>query len=66
MRPEFSRIYRYDQLVDVAMSKPAGRRLAGAYKFRSMISELQGLFDGFEETIAILDVPVYVRKVSLP
>ncbi|MCB1431191.1 MAG: hypothetical protein KDK75_01830 [Alphaproteobacteria bacterium] len=58
MRPEFSRIYRYDQLVDVAMSKPAGRRLAGAYKFRSKISELQGLFDGSEETIAILDVPV--------
>jgi hypothetical protein len=66
VRPAFSRIYRYDQLVHLVMSAAVGKPLKGEYAFTSTIAELAGVFDGSQETIAIIDVPVYVRKISLP
>ena len=66
INPDFWRIYRYDQLVDLAMSAPVGKPLAGEFSLTSTVPELAGIFDGSEQTIAILDVPVYVRKVYLP
>lgn len=64
--PDFYRIYRYDQLVDLVTSVPAGKPLAGDFAFSSSIPELAAVFDGTQETVAIMDVPVYVRKVWLP
>ena len=64
--PGFSRIYRYDQLVDLAMSKPIGKPLAGDVSFSSSVAALAGLFDGSEELLGIVSVPVYVREIALP
>lgn len=64
--PEFSRIYRYEQMVDVAMSEPLGKALNGGFNFTTSVPELMELFDGNQKAVAIMDVPVYVRKVYLP
>ncbi|MCP4382675.1 MAG: hypothetical protein GY798_14865 [Hyphomicrobiales bacterium] len=62
----FSRIYRHEQLVDLAMSVPAGKKLEGEFSFSCTIPELSDVFDGSEEVTAILDIPVYVREIYLP
>ncbi len=64
-RPEFHRIYRYDQLVDLAMSDALGKPLDGEIEFAAEIAEMSG-YDGSETLKALLVVPVYVREVSLP
>ncbi len=64
--PGFSRIYRYEQMVDLVMSSAVGKPMAGEYELESTIAGLAGILDGSEETVAVIDVPVYVRKVFLP
>lgn len=64
--PDFHRIYRYDQLADLAMSSALGRDLKGDVAFASDIPALADLFDGTERMTAITVIPVYVRKVFLP
>jgi len=64
--PDFHRIYRYDQLVDLVMSVPAGKALAGKTTFTSTIPEIAPMFDGNEKLIGIISVPAYVRQVFLP
>ncbi|MFY0692357.1 MAG: hypothetical protein JXR14_10610 [Paracoccaceae bacterium] len=64
--PEFSRIYRYNQLVDLVMSTAVGKPMSGEVAFSSTVPELVKMFDGAQELVAILDVPVYVREVYLP
>ena len=64
--PAFHRIYRYDQLVDLVMSVPAGKALVGETKFASTIPEIAPMFDGNETLIGIISVPAYVRQVFLP
>mgnify|MGYP007073193088 CR=1 FL=1 len=66
VNPEFSRIYRYEQMVDLVSSTAVGKPLTGEFKLTSTVLELAGIFDGSEEVIAVMDVPVYVRKVYLP
>lgn len=64
--PEFHRIYRYQQLADLAMSVPMGKPLNGEISFASSVPELSGLFDGNEALVGVLAIPVYVREVFLP
>lgn len=64
--PSFSRIYRYSQLAEVAMSAPMGKELAGKFNFSNSVPELNAIFDGSEVLVGILDIPVYVREVYLP
>ncbi|MBS0124375.1 hypothetical protein KB874_09515 [Aestuariicoccus sp. KMU-90] len=66
VNPDFSRIYRYDQLVDLAMSTAVGKPLDGTVSLSSSIPELTGIFNGAESLVAIMDVPVYTRQVFLP
>jgi hypothetical protein len=66
VNPDFSRIYRYDQLVDLAMSQELGKPLDGSVSLSSSIPELSGIFDGSESLMAIMDIPVYTRQVFLP
>ena len=62
----FNRIYRYRQLVDLAMSAPLGKALAGEIDYSSDIAELVEILDGSETLVAILDTPVYTREIFLP
>lgn len=64
--PEFYRIYRYDQLVDLVTSKALDKPLEGTYRLEADIAEWGAVLDGTEELRAILDNPVYVRQVYLP
>ena len=64
--PTFSRIYRYDQMVDLVVSEGLGKPASGTYRLTSDVTELTSLFNGREQIVAVMDVPVYVRNVSLP
>ncbi len=64
--PDFFRIYRYSQLADLVMSKAVGKPMGGEFKLTSTVLELAEIFDGSEEVVAVIDVPVYVRDVFLP
>ena len=64
--PDFSRIYRYDQMVDIVASSAIGKPSSAEFSLTSNVTELGAIFDGSLEIIAVMDVPVYVRKVYLP
>ncbi len=64
--PDFFRIYRYQQLADLVMSKAVGKPMTGDFALSSTVPELATIFDGSEDVVAVLDVPVYVREVFLP
>lgn len=64
--PDFHRIYRYQQLVDLAMSAPMGKPLNGEISLASTVPELSGMFNGTEALVGVLAIPVYVREVFLP
>lgn len=61
--PDFHRIYRYDQLADLAMSAGVGRPLDGEITVEANVPPL---LDGTQELRAVTVIPVYVRNVSLP
>lgn len=64
--PEFFRIYRYDQLIAVAMSDGLGLTLDGEVDFTASGPDLAAVFDGSEDLVAIMVIPTYLREVSLP
>lgn len=64
--PTLSRIFRYDQLVEPAMSAPAKLPLKGEIRVTTTIPELNGLFHGGQTLIGVMYIPVYVRKVFAP
>ena len=64
--PSFSRIYRYDQLTDLAASTALGRPSSGEFSLSNTVEGLAPIFDGSQNTVAVMDIPVYMRKVYLP
>lgn len=60
------RIYRYDQLTDVVLSKPKGIYRTSDVSVRVTIPELAEMFDGSEELIALADRPFYTRQTFKP
>lgn len=66
VEPDFHRIYRYQQLVDLAMSTALGKKLEGKVDFRSNVPELADMFDGTESLVGVIAIPVYVRETFLP
>ena len=64
-RPGFFRIYRVEQAVDVVQSTTDASRLSEV-AFQQQTAKLAPLFDGMEQLIAIVSVPVYARRVFLP
>lgn len=66
VHPESFHIYRYNQLAEMAMNTNLGRTLPGEFAFTSDIPELADLFDGSEDLVAIVNIPVYIRDVYEP
>ncbi|MCJ8310303.1 MAG: hypothetical protein MJH08_14700 [Hyphomicrobiales bacterium] len=64
--PDFSRIYRFNQLVDLVVSAPLGKPSSGTFQLSNSVEGLQSILNGSEETVAVIDIPVYVRQVYLP
>lgn len=66
VRPDFFRIYRYDQLAGLAMNTAMDRNLDGTVDFSVSGPEMGRVFDGGEELVAIVSIPAYIRAISLP
>lgn len=66
VEPDFFRIYRYDQYVDLVMSGPAQVDRTESLAVDVAIPELAALFDGSERLVGVLSVPWYMREVWLP
>lgn len=64
--PGFYRIYKYEQLVELAMSTAIKRDLNGTLNVSAGGDDLGALLDGSETLTGILVVPVYKRDVYLP
>jgi hypothetical protein len=66
VEPNFFRIYRVDQGVDVVRSVPGGIDRVQQYSLRVTMAELRKMFDGTEQLVSVSVVPWYLRQVSLP
>ncbi|MGC9369896.1 MAG: hypothetical protein ACP5DX_10195 [Paracoccaceae bacterium] len=65
-KPEFHRIYRYDQMVELVMSAALGKPVAGDKEVSADLPDMAGMFDGSQQVAAILFIPVYIRDTFLP
>ena len=64
--PGIKRIYRYDQLTDVLLSKPKGIDRTSDLVVSITIPELAEMFDGSEDLIGLADRPFYTRQTFKP
>ncbi|MCG6885449.1 MAG: hypothetical protein LJE62_16995, partial [Silicimonas sp.] len=64
--PSIHHINRFEQLSDLAMSAPLGKALNGDMTIESDIPELESLFGGQEQTIAVIVIPMYTRDMFTP
>ena len=64
--PEFSRIYRYRQMIDLVASEALGKASSGEFSLTNSSAEWAEVLGGDVEIVAVMDVPVYVRDVYLP
>ena len=66
LKPEFYRIYRIEQAVDVVRSTASGTDRAQKFSFKASGEKLSQIFDGSEQLISITSLPWYSREVFLP
>jgi hypothetical protein len=66
VEPDFFRIYRVDQGMDLIKSVPAGIDRVQSYQLNVTVSELRKMFDGSEKVVGFIALPFYIRKLSLP
>ena len=64
--PEYSHIYRYDQTAELVMNTASGYALPNEWEFSASGAEFADLFDGSEDLVAILNIPIYIRDVFEP
>jgi hypothetical protein len=65
-KPEFFRIYRYEQGVDVVRGARTGPERLQKAIFKAAGEKLSPLFDGTEWLISLTSVPWYQREIYLP
>ena len=63
--PEFCRIYRYDQCIDVIQAGAADGQRLQQFEFRVTGDPIAHIFDGTEQLISAVSVPSYSRTVFL-
>ena len=66
VRPDFYRIYRFEQAADVVRSTATGTDRVLKYAFKATGAKLSPLFDGSEQLISITSVPFFSRQIFLP
>lgn len=64
--PDFSRIYRFEQLDDVAMSEAMAMPLSGEAVLEWALPEFETVFDGTEKLVSIVSRPHYLVRIYLP
>ncbi len=65
-KPEFFRIYRWEQVADIARSTATGIDRVTKVSFKTSGPKLAPLFDGSEQLISVTSVPSYSRTIFLP
>jgi hypothetical protein len=65
IKPDFYRIYRFDQAVDVLRGAGATDRVT-KMSFKASGAKLDPVFDGSERLIGVTSVPWYIRSTHLP
>jgi hypothetical protein len=65
-KPDFYRIYRFDQAADVVRSTATGKNRAQTVLFKASGPQLTPLFDSSEQLISITAIPWYSRQIFLP
>ena len=65
-KPEFFRIYRWEQVADVARSTAMGIDRVTKVSFKGSGSRLSPIFDGSEQLLGVISLPLYARTVFLP
>lgn len=63
--PDFSRIYRYDRLFELVSSEAVGKPIAGSVSVDMSGADLAEVL-GNAQPVAILDIPMNIRDISLP
>jgi hypothetical protein len=65
-KPDFFRVYRYEQGADVVRSSATGVDRVTNLSFKASGPRLAPIFDGNEQLLAITSVPSYSRTIYLP
>jgi hypothetical protein len=65
-KPDFYRVYRFEQAADVARSSAAGIDHVSKFSFKATGPTLAPIFDGTEQLISITSIPSYSRSIYLP
>jgi hypothetical protein len=65
-KPDFFRVYRFEQAADVARSTAASIDRVSKFSFKATGPTLAPIFDGTEQLISITSIPSYSRSIYLP
>ena len=65
-KPNFYRIYRFEQAADVARSTAAGIDRVSKFSFKATGPTFAPIFDGTEQLISVTSIPSYSRSIYLP
>ncbi len=66
VKPDFYRIYKYNQFADLVHSVPAGVERASEVEISVDVPSLSSMFDGTEQLVGIINLPWYSRETWLP
>jgi hypothetical protein len=65
-KPDFYRIYKFEQAADVVRSAATGVDRASKFSIKATGPRFAPLFDGSEQLISITSVPYYSRSIYVP
>jgi len=65
-KPEFYRIYRFEQATDIVRSASMGIDRTTKFSIKASGPRLSPLFDGTQQVISIISVPYYSRTIYIP
>jgi hypothetical protein len=65
-KPDFFRVYRFEQAADVARSTAASIDRVSKFSFKATGPTFAPIFDGTEQLISITSSPSYSRSIYLP
>lgn len=66
VKPEFYRLYKTEQAVDVVRSDPLGIDHIRNYFFKASGPRLSTIFDGTERLVSVTSLPWFTRQAFLP
>lgn len=65
-KPDFFRIYRFEQATEVVRSVPLNVDRVARVSFKATGDKFGALFDGTEQLVSVTAIPWYSRQVTLP